>query len=167
MSDYAVLITVSPTVLQYLVHANTTSSHVVAALGALKALRQFAAALFCRPTMSLDGESAMRERLTVADLQRLGEGLMIQLRLLLPFKGKWERPSVHRVLELLSRTLPLAQLGSAICELMFEKCHQQAKREVEQSSYRNSSEYATQRWREIETLSRALSMPADHSIPPS
>jgi len=42
MSDYAVLITVSPTVLQYLVHTNTTSPHAVAALGALKALRQFA-----------------------------------------------------------------------------------------------------------------------------
>jgi len=36
---------------------------------------------------------------------------------------------------------------------------------VEQSSNRNPSEYAMQRWREIETLSRALSMPADHSIP--
>jgi len=92
---------------------------------------------------------------------------MIQLRLLLPFDGKWERPSVHRVLELLYGTLPLAQLGSAICELIFEKFHQQAKREVEQSSSRDSAEYAMQRWREIETLSRALSMPADHSIPPS
>jgi len=124
MSDYAVLITVSPTVLQYLVHTNTTSPHAVSALGALQALRQFAAALFYRPSISLDGESALRERPTFADLQGLGEGLMIQLRLLLPFDGKWERPSVHRVLELLYRTLPLAQLGSAICELMFEKFHQ-------------------------------------------
>jgi len=82
----------------------------------------------------------MRERPTVADLQLLGEGLMIQLRLLLPFDGKRERPSVHRVLELLYRTLPLAQLGFAICELIFEKFHQQAKREVEQSSNRNSAE---------------------------
>jgi len=120
----AVLITVSPTVLQYLVHTNTTSPHAVAALGALKALRQLAAALFYRQTILIDGESAMREWPNVADLQRLGEGLMIQLRLLLPLAGKWERPSVHRVLELLYRALPLAQLGSAICELIFEKFHQ-------------------------------------------
>jgi len=167
MSDYAVLITVRPTVLQYLIRTNTTSPHAVAALGALQALRQFAAALFYRPSISLDGESAMRERPTVVDLQRLGEGLMIQLRRLLPSDGKVKRPSVHRVLELLYRTLPVAQLGSEICELIFEKFHQQAKREVEQSSNRNSSQYAMQRWRKIETLSRALSMPADHSIPPS
>jgi len=109
----------------------------------------------------------MRERPTVADLRLLGEGLMIQLRLLLPLDVKWKRPSVHRVLELLCRTLPLAQLASAICELTFEKFHQQAKREVEQSSNRNSAEYTMQRWREIETFSRALSMPADHRIPPS
>jgi len=38
---------------------------------------------------------------------------------------------------------------------------------VEQSSNRNSAEYAMQRWREIDTLSMALSMPADHSVPPS
>jgi len=44
----AVLIKVSPTVLQYLVHTSTTSPHAVAALGALKALRQLAAALFYR-----------------------------------------------------------------------------------------------------------------------
>jgi len=51
ISDYAVLITVSPTVLQYLVHTNMTSPHAVDALGDLKALRQFAAALFYRPTI--------------------------------------------------------------------------------------------------------------------
>jgi len=48
---------------------------------------------------------------------------MIQLRLLPTFSGKWERPSVHRVLELLYRTLPLAQLGYTICELIFDKFH--------------------------------------------
>jgi len=167
MSDYAVLITVSPTVLQDLVHTNTTSPHAVAALGALKSLRQFAAAMLYRPTISLDGESTMRERPTVGDLQRLGEGLMIQLCLLLPFDGEWERASVHRVLELLYRSLPLTQLGSAICELILEKFHERAKREVEQSTNRNSAKYAMQQWREIETLSRALSTPAAHRIPPS
>jgi len=167
ISDYAVLITVSPKFLQYLVHTKTTSPHAVAALGALQALRQFAAARFYRPKISIYGESAMRELPTVADLQRLSEGLMIQLRLLLPFYGKWERPSVHRVLGLLYRTLPLAQLWSTICKLILEKLHEQAKREVEQSSNRNSAEYALQRWRETKNLTRALSMPADHSIPPS
>jgi len=96
----------------------------------VKTLRQFADVLFYRPKISLDEESAMRESPTVVDLQRLGEGLMIQLRRLLPFDGQWERPSVHRVLELLYRTIPLAQLGSEICELIFEKIAQQAKREV-------------------------------------
>jgi len=38
---------------------------------------------------------------------------------------------------------------------------------VEQSSNRNSAEYALQRWRETKNLTRALSMPADHSISPS
>jgi len=85
ISDYAVLITVSPKFLQYLVHTKTTSPHAVAALGALQALRQFAAVRFYRPKISIYGESAMRELPTVADLQRLSEGLMIQLRLLLPF----------------------------------------------------------------------------------
>jgi len=85
MSDYAVLITVSPTVLQYLVHTNTTSPHAVAALGALQALRQFAAVLFYRPMISLYGKAAMRERPTIVDLQRLSEPLIIQLHRLLPF----------------------------------------------------------------------------------
>ena len=114
MSDYAVLITVGPTVLQYLVRSTATSPHARAALRGLKALRRFSTALFYVPTPFSDGEKAMRERPTVAELQVMGESLMIELRRLLPFNGSWERPSVHRVLELLYRTLPLALLGSAI-----------------------------------------------------
>jgi len=167
MSDYAVLLTVSPTVLQYHVLTEVTTPHAVVALEALKALRRLATAMFYRPTVSVDGEQAMMERPTVDLIQRLGESLMIQVRRLLPFDGKWERPSVHRLLELLYRTLPLAQLGSAVCELIFEKFHQKAKREVDQSSKYSPAEYAMQRWRDIETLSRALSMPTDHGIPQS
>jgi len=73
---------------------------------------------------------------------------MIELRRLLPFNGSWERPSVHRVLELLYRTLPLAQLGSAICELIFEKLHQYSKPNVSQSNSWNPAEYSMQNWRD-------------------
>jgi len=46
MSDYAVLLTVSPTVLEYGVHTHTTCTHAVTTLRALKALRQSPTALF-------------------------------------------------------------------------------------------------------------------------
>jgi len=59
------------------------------------------------------------------------------------------------------------QLGSAICELIFENFHQMAKREVSQSNHRNAAEYSMQRGRDTEQYSRALSMPEEHGIPPS
>jgi len=130
MSDYAVLLTVGPAVLQYLVHNTATSPHAVATLRAFKALRRFSTALLHVPTASSDGEKAMRKRPTVAELQVIGESLMVQLRRLVLIDGSWERPSVHRVLELLYRTLSLAQLGSAICELIFEKFNQHSKRKL-------------------------------------
>ena len=51
MSDYEVLLTVGPTVLQYLVNPTATSPHAVAALNALKALLRFSTAL-CLPSNS-------------------------------------------------------------------------------------------------------------------
>jgi len=51
MSDFAVLLTVGPTVLQYLVNPTATSPHAVAALNALKALLRFSTAL-CLPSNS-------------------------------------------------------------------------------------------------------------------
>jgi len=57
MSEYAVLLTVGPTVLEYSVHTQSTSAHAVATLTALKALRHFATALFYRPPLC----SACRE----------------------------------------------------------------------------------------------------------
>jgi len=165
MSDYAVLITVGPTVLQYLVRSTATSPHARAALGGLKALRWFSTALFYVPTPFSDGEKAMKERPTVAELQVMGESLMIELRRLLTVNGIWERPSVNRVLELLYRTLPLAQLGSAICELIFEKFHQHSKREVSQSNSRNPAEYFMQRWRDTEHYSRASWLLGQESQP--
>jgi len=167
MSDYSVLLTVGPTVLQYLVHPTATSPHAVAALSALHALRRFSTALFYLPTAASDGEEAVRTRPTVAELQVLGESLMIELRRLLPFIGSWERPSVHRLLELLYRTLPLVQLGPAMCELIFERFHQLGKREVSKSNSWNRAEYAIQRWRDTEQYSRVLSFPGEYGLPAS
>jgi len=167
MSDYAVLLTVGPTVLEYSVHTQSTSAHAVDTLTALKALRHFATALFYRPTLCSDGEQAMRERQTVVEVQRLGESLMIELRRLLPFIGMGERPAVQCLLELLYRTLPLVQLGSSICELIFENFHQMAKREIGRSNHRNPAEYSMQRWRDTEQYSRALSMPDEYGVPTS
>jgi len=162
MSDYAVLLTVGPTVLQYSVHTPATSPHEVSALGALHALRRFSTALFYLPTAASDGQEAVRARPTVAELQVLSESLMIELRRLLPFNGSWERPSVHRLLELLYRSLPLVQLGPDIREIIFERLHQLAKREVSQSNRRNPAEYAIQRWRDTEQYSRVLSLPREY-----
>jgi len=167
MSDYAALLTVIPTVLEYGVHKQATCTHAVTTPRALKTLRQFFTALFYRPPLSSDGEQAERERPTVVELQRLGGSLMIELRRLLPFNGKLERPSVHRPLEHFYFTLPLVHLGAAICELLFENFHQMPKREVSQSNHRRAAEYLMQRWRDTEQYSRALSMPEEHGIPPS
>jgi len=128
MPDYAVRLTVGFTVFQYLVNNTATSPHAVATLRARKALRRFSTALFYVPTASSDEDKAMRKRPTVVELQVIGESLTIVLLRLLPFNGRWERPSVNLVLELLCRTLPLAQVGSTICELIFEKFHQRSKR---------------------------------------
>jgi len=78
---------------------------------------------------------------------------MIDLRELFPFSGTWDRPVVHRVLELLYGDLALAQLGSAICELFLEKFHQFPNREERQSSCRNPVVYSMQRLRDTEEYS--------------
>jgi len=84
----------------------------------------------------------MRGRPTGPELQVLGEQLMMELRRLVPFEGSWERPAVHRLLELLYRTLPLVSFGPAVCELIFEKFHQLAKQDVGQSNSRSPAEYS-------------------------
>jgi len=167
MSDYAVLLTVGPTLLQYLVHTDATTPHALAALSALKALRKFTIAFFYLPTLTSDGEQAVSGRPTVAALLVLGEQLMMELRLLVSSEGSWERPAVHRLLELLYRTLPLVRLEPALCELIFENFHQLAKQEVGQSNSRNPAEYSMQRWRDTEHFSRLLSMPDEYGVPAS
>jgi len=86
MSDYAVLLTVGPTVPQYLLHTGATTPHEIATLGAFKALPQFATAFFYLPTLSPDGDKSMRGRPTVPELQVLGGQLMTELRRLVPFE---------------------------------------------------------------------------------
>ena len=93
--------------------------------------------------------------------------MMNELRGLVSFNGSWERPSVHRLLELLYRTLPLVQLRPAVCELIFARFLQLAKREVSQSNSLNPAEYAIQRWRDTEQYSRVLSLPGEYGIPAS
>jgi len=167
MSDYAVLLTVGPTVLQYVVHTDATTPHALAAVCALKALRMSFIAFFCLPTLTSDGEQAMRGRSTVAALQVLGEQLMMELRRLVPFEGSWERPAVHRLLDLLYGTLPLVQLRTAVFELIFEESHQLTKQEVSQSNSRSPAEYSMQRWRDSEHFSRLISMPDEYGTPAS
>jgi len=167
ISDSVVLLLVRPTVLQYLVHPTAISPHAVSALSALHAPRRFSTALFYLRTASSDGEEAVRTRPTLAELQVLGESLMIELRLLLPFNGSWERPIVHLLLQLSYRTLPLVQLGPAIQKLIFERFHQLGKREVSRSNSWNPVEYAIQRWRHTEQVSQVLSLLEEYGIPVS
>ena len=51
-----------------------------------------------------------------------------------------------------------------MCELIFEKFHQLAKKEVSQSNSRNPAVYSMQRWRDTEHFSRLPSMPDEYGI---
>jgi len=127
VSDYAMLLTIDRTVIQYLVQCTTTSRHAVAALRIFEAVRKvFNAHLYVRRASS-DEKKPTGVRMTVAELHTIGESLVIVLRRLLPFNGSWERPFVPRVLELLHRTVPMVQLRSSICEINFETFHQLSK----------------------------------------
>jgi len=129
MSDYAVLLTNAPTVLDDMHSETVLPALAVSVLAALKALRAFANALFFLPKIRNDGDHAVRCKPTVHTLQLLGFSLLNELASLTSKGINWEKPSVHRVLELLYRTMPLVQIGPAICELLFEKFHQVSKTE--------------------------------------
>jgi len=103
----------------------------------------------------------------VAELLVLGESLIIELRRLLPFNGSWERASVHRLLELLYRTLPLVQLGPAICGLTLEGFQQLKRREVSQSNSWSPAEYSLHSSRDTEQSSRVQSFSGEYGIPAS
>jgi len=165
MSDCAVLLTIAPTVLDDMHSETVLPALAVSVLAALKALRAFANALFFRPTIRNDGENAVRCKPTVHTLQLLGCSLLKELASLTSKGINWEKPSVHRVLELLYRTLPLVQIGPAICELLFEKFHQVSKREIERSNSHDPAGFSMQRWRDVEMLSRVVAAPAKYGIP--
>ena len=132
---------------------------------ALKALRAFTNALLFRPTIRNDREHSVRCKPAVHTLQLLECSLFNELASFTSKGINWEKPSVHRVLELLYRTLPLVQIGPAICELLFEKFHQVFKREIERTNSHDPAGFSMQRWRDVEMLSRVVAAPEKYGIP--
>jgi len=165
MSDYSVLFTIASTVLDDMHSQTILPALAVSVLAALKALRALTNALFFRPTFRNDGEHAFRCKPTVHTLQLLGCSLLNELSFLKSKGISWEEPSVHRVLKLLYRTLPLVQVGPSTCELLFKKCHQVSKREIERSNSRYPADFLMQRWRDVEMLSRIVAAPEKYGIP--
>ena len=165
MSDYAVLLTIAPTVLDDMHSETVIPALAVSVLAALEALRAFANALFFRPTIRDDGEHAVRCKPTVHTLQLLGCSLLNKLASLRSKGSNWAKPSVRRVLELLYRTLPLVQIRPAICELLLEMFHQVSKREIERSKSHDPAGFSMQRWRDVEMLSSFVAAPDKYGTP--
>ena len=159
MSDYAVLLTIAPTVLDDMRSETVLPALAVSVLAALKALRAFANALFFLPKIRNDGDHAVRCKPTVHTLQLLGCPLLNELASLTSKGINWENSSVHRVLELLYRALPLVQIGPAICELLFENFHEVPNREIERSNSHDPAGFSMQRSRDVEMLSRVVATP--------
>ena len=164
MSDYAVLLTIAPTVLDDMHSETVLPALAVPVFAALKVLRAVTNALFFRPTNRNDGEHAVRCKPTTHTLQLLGCSLLNGLASLTSKGINWEKPSAHRVLELPYRTLPLVQIGPAICKLLFEKFHQVSKREIERSNSHDPAGFSMQRWRDVEMLSRVVAAPEKYGI---
>jgi len=80
------------------------------------------------------------------------------------FGKSWEKPTVHRFLELIYPSLPLIQLGPSVCELIFEKFHQVSKHAVLRSNAHNSADYLKNFWRDAELISRAVSQPEKYGL---
>jgi len=154
MADYVVLLNIAPTVLDGIVSRATAAPEILSTLVALSFLRGFVNALFYRPTRDADGEEAVRSRPNLSELQSLGRILMSDIGTLATHSGKWDKPVVHRLLELLYRTLPIVQLSPALCEFLFEKFHQHSKRELLLSNYKDPAAFSMLRWREVDVLAR-------------
>jgi len=165
MADYVVLLNIAPTVLDGIVSRATAAPEILSTLVALSSLRGFVNTLFYRPTRDADGEEAVRSRPNVSELQSLGRILMSDIGTLATHSGKWDRPVVHRLLELLYRTLPIVQLSPALCELLFEKFHQHSKRELLLSNDRDPAAFSMLRWREVDVLARFLRDAAANGVP--
>jgi len=89
---------------------------------------------------------------------------MQDIRSLSVFGKSCEKPTVHRFLELIYRSLPLIQLGPSMCELIFEKFHQVSKHAVLRSNGHNSTDCSMNYWRDVELISRAVSQPEKHGL---
>ena len=166
ISDYAVLLTETPTVLESILRGSTTLPHQAALLRALLSLRGCASTLFYRPCIASDGEHAVKTKPTVKDLQRLARRAgdaahYIPIRV-------WENlgeanlssfPRAH-----IYRFLPLIQLGPSMCELIFEKFHPLSKHAVLRSTGHISADHSMNYWRDAELISRAVSQPEKHGL---
>jgi len=165
MSDYSVLLNVAPMVLANVFEGGFESPCTGAAQDALISRRGFTNTLSYRPSQRQDGKAAVKSRPSVADVQAISCKVMKALQRLASHRGKFEKPTTHRLLELIFRTLPLVQLGSSICEHIFEKFHQVSKRELLLSNNGNPVAYSMQRWREVAVLSRAVATSLTYNIP--
>jgi len=141
MANYVVLLNIAPTVLDGIVFRATAAPENLSTLVALSSLRGFVKTLFYRPTRDADGD------------------------ILATHSGKCDRPVVHRLLELLYRTLPIVQLSSALCEHLFEKFHQHSKRELLLSNDKDPAAFSMLRWREVDVLARFLRDAAASGVP--
>jgi len=164
MSDYSVLLGTAPEAVADAYASDGTSTLDCPYLRALRLLRGFCNNLFYLPTEAADGAHAVRARPTVAEIQGAGLELMRMLKQLSITDGTWEKPKVHRLLELLHRTLPLVEIGPAVCETMLERFHLSAKREVESSNMSGPAGFALQRWKETELLSRVVQQPTRFGV---
>jgi len=165
MSDYAVLLTIAPTVLDDMHSQTDLPALAVSVLAALRALRAYTNALFFRPTFRNDGEHTVSCKPTVQTQKLLGCSLLNQLASLTSKGINWENPSGHGVLEILYRTLPPVQIEPAICTLQFEKFHQVPNREVERNNSHDPAGFSMQRWWDVEMLSRVVAAPEKYGIP--
>jgi len=151
-SYYAVLLAAAPEAVADAYASDGASTLDFPYLRALRLLRGFCNNLFYLPTAAADGAPAVRARPTVGEIQGAGLKLMRILKQLSITDGTWENPKVHRLLELLHRTLPLVEIGPSVCEMMLERFYLSAKREVESSNMSYPAGFALQRWKETELL---------------
>jgi len=166
MSDYAVLLTVTPAVLESILMGSNTLPHQAALLRTLLSLRGCASTLFYRPSIASDGEHAVKTKPTVKDLQRLARragdaGHYIPISVWENL-GEGNLSSFPRAYIYLF--LPLIQLGPSMCELIFEKFHPVSKHAVLRSNGHNSADHSMNYWRDAELISRAVSQPEKRGL---
>jgi len=165
MADYVVLLNIARNVLDRIISTAAAAPEILSTLVALSSLRGFVNSLFYRLARDADGEEAVRFRPNVSELKSLGRILMGNIGTLATLSGKWDRPVVHRLLELLYRTLPIGQLSPALCDLPFEKFHQHSKRELLLSNDKDPAAFSMLWWIEVDVLARFLSDAVANGVP--